>query len=64
MIFVATEFCDDRTFGVDFAASDWTEAEDICERNGWRLDGELIAVLDDADDAGQFVDQMNRGGLN
>lgn len=46
MKFVATEIRPDgKPYGVTVEASSWDEARSICEREGWTLDGELMAVI-------------------
>lgn len=53
MKFLATEFRREGEFSVELEAADWAEAEARCEREGWRLDGELTAVIPASDSFGQ-----------
>jgi hypothetical protein len=36
---------DGHTYGVDFDAPSWAEAERVCEENGWSLRGELKFIV-------------------
>ena len=65
MIFLATEFDDERTLARRVEATDWPDAERICEGQGWRLDGEFVGEVwvESFSDATVVVDQMV-GGLN
>lgn len=53
MRFLATEFRADGEYGVTVHASNWAEADRICIENGWRLDGEIGAVIPATDTFGQ-----------
>lgn len=67
MKFVATEFRDDGQYGVQLEADNWAEAARVCDREGWRLDGELMAIIPyemSTEDVAGIVAQLNRGGLN
>ena len=68
--FVATDFREidgrERTFGVQLKADDWSDAERICDQEGWRLDGELVCEVF-AWVSPEEVDAVGRqiaGGLN
>lgn len=65
VIFLATEFDDERTLARRVEATDWPEAERICEERGWRLDGEFMGEVwvDTFTDAAVAAGQMV-GGLS
>jgi hypothetical protein len=53
MKFLATEFRPDGEYGVTVHAANWADADRICIENGWRLDGEIGAIVPATDTFGQ-----------
>jgi hypothetical protein len=68
-----TKYCgtelrsDAHRYAIEFEAADWDEAEAICARNGWTLDGELHMTIKVGPqfgerEADEIIDRLNRGG--
>jgi hypothetical protein len=53
MKFLATEFRADGEYGKYIYADDWDAAQAVCEQHGWRLDGEIGAIIPASDTFGQ-----------
>lgn len=53
MKFLATEFRPDGEYAVHIDASNWAEADRICAESGWRLDGEIGAIIPASDTFGR-----------
>jgi hypothetical protein len=45
-------------FGGEFQAESWEEAETICERNGWQLDGKLFDRIDATTTTAEAMDAL------
>lgn len=45
MTFLATRHEKDGNYSQKFEAASWAEAEAVCRKKMWRLDGELVAVI-------------------
>lgn len=46
MNYLATRYEDDGEYVEQFEANSIEEAEKVCQRNGWLLDGEVVASFE------------------
>ena len=66
MKYAATRFEPDGLYAETFKADNWQQAEAICKKNGWRLDGDNCRTINvhSNEEADEVIDALNERDIS